>query len=62
MTGQTKKRPRFRGADILTVSLGLIVAWSLAGAHGYQGGWLIFAIVISAGFAVGVGRRLLRLR
>ena len=38
--------------DAISFVLGLVVAWSLAGRHGYHGDWLGFAIGVTVALAL----------
>jgi hypothetical protein len=48
---------RLRSLDVLVI-LGLIIAWSIAGRHGYHGGWLTVAIFVTVVLLPGTARRL----
>jgi hypothetical protein len=52
------KTRRLRWLDIVVVVLGVGFAWSVAAKHDYEGGWLVFAIAMTALFAAGLVRRL----
>lgn len=52
---------RFGPYDIAVPVLGLFIGWSLAGAHDFQGAWLVVAVILTVGFLVGFLRRLFRI-